>query len=295
MRRDRRKPACGNRQGLTIVEVLCCVGILSVLVALITPAVGRARESSRSVECCAHLRDLGLALSEYEGTHRALPAGWRLDSSRRTAFGWQTAILPWLDQEPVAKRVTAARELGDPALSDLLALNLPIFQCPSDNAPPQFDLFSEHDEGHEGFGQASETVLITLPSANYVGVFGTHDPDDPAGPPGEGLFIGPRSIPFSEANRGLGNVMLVSERTARKLPSTWIGFLVEGEDASARVVGHADLGPNRDDADECELDSRHDGRIHVLWADGRVDPVNSGIDRQVYQDSARRRLDDRRH
>jgi prepilin-type processing-associated H-X9-DG protein len=80
----------------------------------------------------------------------------------------------------------------------------------------------------------------------------------------------------------------IGERTARKLPSTWIGFVLTGEDAQARVLGNAWLGPNRIDADECEFDSRHPSCVNFLWADGHFAPVADAIDAALYRDLARR-------
>jgi prepilin-type processing-associated H-X9-DG protein len=94
---------------------------------------------------------------------------------------------------------------------------------------------------------------------------------------------------FVELTSGLNHVMMVGERTSRKLASTWLGIATEGEDAPGRITGYNDLGPNRDDADECEFDSRHPGHVNFVWADGHVASVADDIDRQIYQQSAMRR------
>ncbi|MGQ0637694.1 MAG: DUF1559 family PulG-like putative transporter [Planctomycetaceae bacterium] len=278
-----------SRCGLTIVELLCAMGVISVAVGLIAPAIARTREAARHIECCDHLRQVGLGLACHEGQHGSLPPGWQDRPSGRTAWGWATAILPWLDQATVADRLQCAGapdgDLG-PKAADL---SIFLLLCPSDSASQQFTLYADEDAAHEGFGQTSKSPLVVLPSANYVGVFGTHDPDDRSAHDGDGVFIRDRRVRLAECERGLSSTMLVSERTARKLPSTWVGFALAGEDAAARVVGYADLGPNRDDADECEFDSRHTGHINVLFGDGRVDRVGNSVDRRVYRAQARRR------
>jgi prepilin-type processing-associated H-X9-DG protein len=162
-----------------------------------------------------------------------------------------------------------------------------VFICPSDNAEPRFELFEESPTQTE-FGQDSQQSLATLPEANYIGVFGNSDPDVLPGGSGEGPFVKNRTFRLSEMSRGLSKVMFVGERTARKLPSTWIGMYLNGENAQSRTVGIADHAPNRDDTDESELDSRHSGHANFLWGDGHVQGIADDIDRVMYQESARR-------
>jgi prepilin-type processing-associated H-X9-DG protein len=134
----------------------------------------------------------------------------------------------------------------------------------------------------------SEEVLMELPQANYVGIAGYTDPDEPAGFDGSGVFMHRRRISFRDLTNGLSHVAVISERTARKLPSTWLGFHVLGEDAPARVLGFCNLGPNLPTSDECELDSRHPGCVQVVFADGHVEPVFNGVDQQIYRRMAMR-------
>lgn len=286
----RTLPACGgSRRGFSVVELLCVFAVIAILVSLIGPAVVRARESARRIDCSNHLRQIGIALASHEETRQSLPAGWKSDAGGGSAFGWAVSILPWIEQKALSDRVRRDLPLDDAANSFPLSQTIPVMFCPSDPVESTFALYSEGDEETSGYGQTSVTVLTTLPSASFVGVFGTHDPDDGSGIRGEGAFVCRQPTRFAQFERGLSRTMLVTERTARKLPSTWIGFLTAGEDAAARVVGFADVGPNRDEADECEFDSRHVGQINVLWGDGRVEPVSDSIDARVYRTQARLR------
>jgi prepilin-type processing-associated H-X9-DG protein len=122
-----------------------------------------------------------------------------------------------------------------------------------------------------------------LPRSNYAAVFGTSDPDASPGDQGEGAFVENRGVRFGEVVRGLSQIVLVGERTTRKLPSSWYGFVVAGEDAPGRVTGHLFRGPNRDDADECEYDSRHPGHVNFVWADGHATSVSDDVDQCVYR------------
>ena len=135
----------------------------------------------------------------------------------------------------------------------------------------------------------SSGPLVRLPTANYVGVFGVSEPDEfiPA-PLGEGAFEGVRPVRFEELRRGLTQTFLVGERTMAKVPSTWLGVDMRGEDAACRLAGNALTSPNCALCDECEFDSRHSGGSNFLFGDGRVKLISQSIDSNEYRRLARR-------
>jgi len=125
---------------------------------------------------------------------------------------------------------------------------------------------------------------VSLPAASYIGVYGNSEPDDGYPPPqGEGTFIDSRPVRLSEITRGPTNTLMIGERTAARLPSTWLGVDRRGEDAVCRLVGNAVVGPNCADCDECEFASRHNGGVHFLFGDTHVELVSDAIDAAVYR------------
>ncbi len=270
--------------GITILELLVVFATIAVLVALLLPAVQAARENARNLECTNKLRQIGAALHAHHDSHRLLPAGWQAECSKKSSYGWAARILNELDEPALDARIKGTRPISE--LSQLVRSTTPaVFLCPSDSSEAVFPLFAELGE-HAAHAQQSTQILVTLPRANYVGVFGDTDPDEVPGETGNGAFIQEHPHRFQEMSRGSSHVMLVGERTSRKLASTWLGIATEGEDAAGRIVGNANLGPNRDDSDECEFDSRHPGHVNFLWADGHVDAVHDDIDPLVYQENA---------
>lgn len=280
-----------HRTGFTVLELLVTMTIIGVLAGLILPAVQQAREGARRIHCANNLKQIGLALHQVHEVQAHLPAGWATTTSGNSAWGWAAELLPVLEQSPLAQRLHAAPELGDSTTKELRQIHLPVMICPSDVGPADFNLYltqSSHASSNGTAGGRLEQRSIQLPRANYVGIFGNRDPDESAENSGEGTFIGNRTLRWRDLTRGLSNVGVIGERTARRLQATWIGVDVRGEDAFARLTAHAKEGPNVVTSDECEMDSRHPGGINVLFADGHVQHINDHIDRTVYQAMARR-------
>ena len=83
------------RLGFTLVELLVVIAIIGVLVALLLPAVQSAREAARRMSCSNNLKQLSLALHNYEDTHKTFPPAG-IDSNQ---MSWVVLLLPYFEQK----------------------------------------------------------------------------------------------------------------------------------------------------------------------------------------------------
>lgn len=84
-----------TRRGFTLVELLVVIAIIAILVLLLLPALNSARESARRTQCINNIRQLGIAIVNFEGTHGQFPPSWN------EAGGWsvQARILPFIEED----------------------------------------------------------------------------------------------------------------------------------------------------------------------------------------------------
>src|SRR5690348_17213732 len=77
-----------SASGLTILELLVVATSLTTLMSLLLPAVSASREGSRNQQCVHQLGQISAALHAYEEIHLALPAGWNLERTKTSGYGW---------------------------------------------------------------------------------------------------------------------------------------------------------------------------------------------------------------
>jgi len=122
---QRTKPS-----GFTLVELLAVLAIIGTLIGLLLPAVQRSREAGRKMQCANNLKQMGVALANYEQAKKRFPPGNDQIGSRLHA--WSSFILPFLEQSAVSDRIDYTKPWDDPASNlSKVDITIPTYVCPS--------------------------------------------------------------------------------------------------------------------------------------------------------------------
>ena len=183
--------------GFTLVEVLVVIAIIGVLIALLLPAVQAARESARRTQCSNHLKQIGLALLNYESAHRVFPPAF----GRNPGHNLLAFLLPQVEQQPVYARYHFESDWQSAPNKEARETDIAVFVCPS--APSGRRYVSDYAACtliDAGLRQAMVDAGVITRRSNWAGFF-----SDEAW----------RSTPAAAVRDGLSNTLVLFEDAGR--------------------------------------------------------------------------------
>jgi prepilin-type N-terminal cleavage/methylation domain-containing protein/prepilin-type processing-associated H-X9-DG protein len=264
------------RLGFTLIELLVVIAILGVLAGLVLAAVQQVRAGAYRVQCSNNLRQLGLALAQYQNVQRTLPPGCSYQNGKAPYLhmSWCTRLLPFLEQEALWERTQQAFA-ADSFFFDNpphvgLTMVIPVFGCPAD----------------------SRTLRSRAPDPAFTSFLGVEGTDQSTK---DGTLFLDSRVRLVDITDGTSNTLLVGERppSGDGIFGWWYGGWGQSRDGSADMIlgarernafspGHPELqdcpaGPYHFQSDridnKCALFhfwSLHPGGANFLMADGSV-------------------------
>jgi prepilin-type N-terminal cleavage/methylation domain-containing protein len=216
-RPHRRRSFSFDRRGFTLIEVLVVVSVIGLLIAMLLPAVQSAREAARRTRCVDNLKQIGMALHNYQSAHGSFPLNWRaprVDPERGhpwyiagRPYSALTRLLPYIEEQPVYASINFSVETFPsdlpsafpfPQNQTAYSTRIATYLCPSDPGPNPTAHGCNY-RGNYGLGPMPGTNGISFDSGNgfysFPGVLG------PSAFP-DGLS---QTVAYSERLRGTGD------------------------------------------------------------------------------------------
>jgi len=252
--RETRHRRCSRQvvgaTGFTLVELLVVIAIIGVMVGLLLPAVQAAREAARRMTCSNKLKQIGLALHNYESTYKQLPAGYQSYANysqihtlpsedydpvtwdASNGWAWSAAILPFIEQQATYDSIDFGAPLWETRFAQTRALKLPIFLCPSVSGGDE--AFLVVDDLNQNLIKRGGT--IQLGRSHYVVSHGREEAwGDRSGPAGglqgdvgqiaDGPFYRNSKTRFADVTDGLSQSIFAGEHTSRLSDKSWAGIV----------------------------------------------------------------------
>ena len=238
---------------MSLVELLVAIGIIGVLVSLLLPAVQAAREATRRIQCQNNLKQIGLAIQNYESAYRTMPPGclqWRpfRGDPKLKNFAWSALILPNMEETNLHRLIDFNYAFDHPANQNAGRTSIPTYQCPS--VPFRITQRGRTDYG----GLYGQRITVQSETDN-------------------GVLIYNRPIRYREVRDGLTNTMIVSEDTGGS-DGEWINGNNVFEQSGGINDPNAWIGDN-------EIRSKHPSGAMALFCCGRTQFLSNSTDRKA--------------
>ena len=280
-----------RRRAFTLIELLVVIAIIAILIGLLLPAVQKVREAAARMQCSNNLKQIGLALANYEGVYQKLPPGsqipWYPSGPDQNDFldmtvpfgpNWAVTLLPYIEQDNLYKQSNAIAYPGVPITvgvppgganqtwRSIRGVVVKTYQCPSDgnSSQPYNDSTGGNAPAETGWARGNYGAIAGWEDYDHVANGSTKTTSQP------GVMNGFTSSPMMSANYGaryaevtdgLSNTIAVAELRAGISPldprGVWaLGFpsasIVNAGRAAYNPTPNNNLGDDGNSGDEIQ-------------------------------------------
>lgn len=194
--------------GFTLVELLVVLAIIGMLVGLLLPAVQQAREAARRMACTNNLRQMGIAILNYESQNACFP-GMGSSASEMCGFSVQAKILPFMEQDSLNQLIdysvppmsgSKGSMSLNPAQADAAAVKISSYLCPSDGENPTYSEYQLSQGGRTLNGTNFMVVVGSGKGTNYDMRY-----------PTDAIFYCESKVTFGMIQDGAGSTLMLLE------------------------------------------------------------------------------------
>ncbi len=301
----------------THVELLVVIAIIGILVGLLLPAVQAAREAARRIQCTNNLKQIGLAMHNYESAHRRFPPGFisRVtgtwpgggnDPIPEAGPGWSlfAFLLPQMEQASLHSTINFGLPITDPLNQVARSTRISGYQCPSDTWNQPVSVWP------------TTLNINDLAHSSYIACVGGGDPANAPGysamyeqQPFNGMFHRNVAIRHADISDGTSNTIGLGERASMFTPNGWAGVIPTAQTVFSpwmaqqrgQVVGHTVRpaitmvsvhvrtgGPNAPTGSPGGFWSPHQGGCLFLLMDGSTHTIATTVEMRVFRAMAGR-------
>jgi len=242
--------------GFTLIELLVVIAIIAALIALLLPAVQAAREAARRARCTNNMKQIGLAIANYESSNGCIVSGYAnypqdysgsapgagtVDPRTNdwgSGWGWGAMLLPYIEQAAVANSCNFSLPTSASDSRTATRVTLGFYLCPSANngggtggINTELLVTMVDGSGNTG-GNPLPVPNPTFARSNYVANAGNNDiwsaviasMDSPTLGANGPIYRNSR-VPYAGVTDGLSNTVVVGERTPYLADSVWAGII----------------------------------------------------------------------
>jgi prepilin-type N-terminal cleavage/methylation domain-containing protein/prepilin-type processing-associated H-X9-DG protein len=304
----------GRGLGFTLVELLVVIAIIGVLMGLLLPAVQQARAAAYRISSANQLKQIGLALLNYETTRQRFPSAYQSDPLRFSpepatldagpGWGWGTLLLPYLEQSNIYDQLNLQLPCWAPENAALVLTKVPSFL--SAGADGSLEAIEVKD--------SSGTVMAVFGRSHFLANVGQDEPWGYSPPVADwrqlpsSRFIGPlyrnSRVRIAEVLDGLSNTVFIGEHTSIS-DKTWVGVVPGSEscpvnpsrfpfttcdEAATYVLAHSGPSPGEPGvihppgfptAHVCQFFTNWQG-ANILFGDGSVKFISNDVNPDVW-------------
>ena len=183
-----------RRSAFTLIELLVVIAIIAILIGLLLPAVQKVREAANRMKCANNMKQVGLALHNYEGTFQAFPAAATYPvGGLGDSFSVHAHLLPYIEQDNLNKQISFGVSYS--AQPNITRQRTPIYLCPSEiKDRPRTD---------------GSLVHYPITYGANLGTWFVYDPNSGIG--GDGALVVNRGTAVGDFTDGMSNTIGFAE------------------------------------------------------------------------------------